>query len=71
MRDFGVYFNFLRSKEEEKIKEAEVRIESINVAEERYNSADLRNDKLEAKRTIEGLLAKNSGFISPIVFSRV
>ena len=68
MRDFGVYFNFLRSKEEEKIKEAEVRIESINVAEERYNSADLRNDKLEAKRAIEGLLAKNSGFISPIVF---
>ena len=68
MRDFGVYFNFLRSKEEEKIKEGEARIESINVAEERYNLAVERDDKLEAKRAIEGLLARNSGSLSPIVF---
>jgi hypothetical protein len=68
MRDFGAYFDYLRNKERDKIKEVEVKIESINVAEERYNLAGLRNDKVEAKRTIEELLAKNSGFLSPINF---
>jgi|688.fasta_scaffold59467_4 hypothetical protein len=68
MRDFGAYFDYLRNKEKDKIREAEVKIESINTAEEQYNLAGLSNDKVGAKRTIEELLASNNGFLSPLDF---